>query len=61
MSFTRKKTGVPAIVHLGRDALDISKDLPSEGPLFPYLLRVRAGERATEFGQRCRLLERLPK
>lgn len=56
VSFTRKKTGVPVIVHLGRDAQDIFKDLPSEGPLFPYLSRVRAGDRATEFGQRCRLL-----
>jgi hypothetical protein len=27
--------------------------LPSEGPLFPYLRTVRAGDRATEFKQRC--------
>ena len=32
------------------------KDLPSEGVLFPYLANVRAGDRATEFGQRCRRL-----
>jgi integrase len=56
VSFTRQKTGVPVIVHLGRDALDLFKDLPGEGPLFPYLARVRAGDRATEFGQRCRQL-----
>lgn len=56
VSFTRKKTGVPVIVHLGRDALDLFRDLPSEGPLFPYLASVRAGDRATEFGQRCRQL-----
>jgi integrase len=56
VSFTRKKTGVPVIVHLGSDALNIFKDLPSEGVLFPYLSRVRAGDRATEFGQRCRQL-----
>ena len=29
------------------------KDLPGEGLLFPYMARVRAGDRATEFKQRC--------
>ncbi len=56
VSFVRKKTGVPVLVHLGKEALNLLKDLPSEGPLFPYLSRVRAGDRATEFGQRCRQL-----
>lgn len=56
VSFFRKKTGVPVLVHLGNDALNLLKDLPSEGPLFPYLARVRAGDRATEFKQRCRQL-----
>ena len=31
----------------------ILSSLPSEGPLFPYLRRVRAGDRATEFKRRC--------
>ena len=56
VSFTRKKTGVPVLIHLGTEALNLFKDLPGEGPLFPYLSRVRAGDRATEFGQRCRQL-----
>jgi len=56
VSVTRKKTGVPVIVHLGKDALNIFKDLPGDGVLFPYLSTVRAGDRATEFGQRCRQL-----
>jgi integrase len=56
VSFTRKKTGVPVLIHLGTEALNLFKDLPSEGVLFPYLSRVRAGDRATEFGQRCRQL-----
>jgi integrase len=56
VSFTRKKTGVPVIVHLGEDALNIFKDLHAEGKLFPYLSGVRAADRATEFGQRCRRL-----
>jgi integrase len=56
VSFTRKKTGVPVIVHLGAESLNLFKDLPAEGMLFPYLSRVRASDRATEFGQRCRQL-----
>jgi integrase len=56
VSFARRKTGVPVIVHLGSEALNVFKDLPSEGVLFPYLSSVRAGDRATEFGQRCRRL-----
>jgi len=31
--FTRKKSGVPVIVNLGTEALNIFKDLPAEGPL----------------------------
>jgi integrase len=44
------------MVHLGTDALDILKDLPGEGALFPYLSGIRAGDRATEFRSRCRQL-----
>ncbi len=56
ISFFRKKTGTPVIVHLGPLALEILKDLPSAGVLFPYLSSVRAGDRATEFRSRCRQL-----
>jgi integrase len=56
VSFVRQKTQVPVIVHLGAEALNLFKDLPAEGRLFPYLSQVRAGDRATEFGQRCRQL-----
>ena len=56
VSFVRQKSGVPVLVHLGAEALNVFKDLPAEGVLFPYLSRVRAGDRATEFGQRCRQL-----
>jgi integrase len=56
VSFFRKKTGVPVLVHLGKEALNLFKDLPAEGLLFPYLATVRPGDRATEFGQRCRRL-----
>jgi integrase len=54
VSFTRKKTKVPVIVRLGTEALNLLKDRPAEGPLFPYLATVRAGDRATEFASRCR-------
>jgi integrase len=56
VSFFRRKTGVPVLIHLGSEALNLFKDLPSEGLLFPYLASVRPGDRATEFGQRCRQL-----
>jgi len=56
ISFTRKKTGVPVIVHLGMEALNLFKDMPAEGALFPHLSKVRAGDRATEFKSRCRQL-----
>jgi integrase len=56
ISFFRRKTGVPVLVHLGKEALDLLKDLPAEGFLFPYLAGVRPNDRATEFGQRCRQL-----
>ncbi|MGB7768410.1 MAG: tyrosine-type recombinase/integrase [Verrucomicrobiia bacterium] len=56
VSFIRKKTGVPVLVHLGAEALNLFKDLPAEGLLFPYLASVRAGDRATEFKQRCKQL-----
>ena len=57
ISFVRKKTRVPVIVHLGAEALNLFKDLPAEGTLFPYLSQVRAGDRATEFKQRCTQLD----
>ena len=57
VSFSRRKTGVPVLVHRGSDALDLLTDLPSEGPLFPYLSEVWAGDRAPEFKQRCQQLK----
>ncbi len=31
----------------------VLQTLPQKGPLFPYLRKVRASDRATEFRQRC--------
>ena len=56
VSFFRHKTGTPVMVHLGKESLNLLKDLPGEGVLFPYLSSVRANDRATEFKSRCRQL-----
>jgi integrase len=53
ISYKRMKTGTIAIMRFDEDMAEIFRDLPGEGPLFPYLRSVRAGDRATEFKQRC--------
>jgi len=53
VSYARKKTGTIAIMRLDDDVTQILRSLPQSGPLFPYLRTVRAGDRATEFKQRC--------
>jgi integrase len=53
ISYARRKTGSIAIMRLDEDVAEILRDLPGNGPLFPYLRTVRAGDRATEFKQRC--------
>jgi integrase len=53
ISYKRMKTGTVAIMRLDEDMAEILRDLPGNGPLFPYLRTVRAGDRATEFKQRC--------
>ena len=53
ISYRRMKTGTVAIMRLDADMAEILRDLPGNGPLFPYLRTVRAGDRATEFKQRC--------
>jgi integrase len=51
---SRNGTGIkPALIRFGREVEAILKRRPSVGPLFPYLRTVRAGDRATEFKQRC--------
>ena len=53
ISYARRKTGSIAIMRFDEDMAEILKDLPGNGSLFPYLQSVRAGDRATEFKQRC--------
>lgn len=54
ISYERMKSGEVAFIRFEREVERILNDLPSTGPLFPYLRTVRAGDRATEFKQRCR-------
>ena len=53
IGYARKKTGSLAFIHFGEEIECILRRRPEAGPLFPYLRRVRAGDRATEFKQRC--------
>ena len=63
ISYTRAKLksrgdGIkPALIRFGAEIEAILKRRPAVGPLFPYLRTVRAGDRATEFRQRCDGLE----
>jgi integrase len=51
--FCRKKTGTRVIQFFDDETAAVLRTLPTDGPLFPYLRTVRAGDRATEFKQRC--------
>ena len=53
LSCERKKTGQPVIIYFGQKAARVLHTRPQSGPLCPYLCTVRAGDRATEFKQRC--------
>jgi hypothetical protein len=53
ISFARKKTGSIALMRFDKEVAALLRSLPNRGPLFPYLRNVRAGDRATEFHQRC--------
>jgi integrase len=60
ISFTRKKLKgragpsiKPTLFRFSADIEVILKRRPTEGQIFPYLCTVRAGDRATEFKQRC--------
>ncbi|HOC57870.1 MAG TPA: hypothetical protein PKI20_19785 [Verrucomicrobiota bacterium] len=47
----------PALIRFGDEVAALLRRRPQSGPLFPYLRTVRAGDRATEFRQRCAGLE----
>ena len=43
----------PPLIAFGLSAEIVLSKLPKTGPLFPYLIGLRAADRATEFKQRC--------
>jgi integrase len=56
--YSRKKlkgrAGIkPALIRFGAEVKAILRRRPTVGQLFPYLCTLRAGDRATEFKQRC--------
>jgi integrase len=53
ISYQRMETRTIAIMRLNEEVMKILRELPQNGPLFPYVRSVRAGDRATEFKQRC--------
>ncbi len=53
LCYNRKKTAQFSGIRFGPECEAILRSLPTEGALFPYLASVRAGDRATEFRQRC--------
>jgi len=53
VSYRRKKTASVALLHFGDEVAAILANLPTSGPLFPYIGSVRTTDRATEFKQRC--------
>ena len=50
---TRWRGCQPPQIRFGKEVEEILATLPKTGPLFPYLATVRAGDRSTEFHQRC--------
>jgi len=55
--FFRRKTGSVVCLRFGEPVAVILRRRPAEGLLFPNLAKVRSSDRATEFGQRCGLLD----
>jgi integrase len=55
--FFRRKTGSAVSQRFGEEVAVVLRRLPAKGLLFPRLAGVRSSDRATEFGQRCKLLK----
>ena len=57
IGFFRRKTGTVAQLHFGPAVEAILQDLPGNGPLFPYIATMSAGDRSTQFRKRCHRLQ----
>lgn len=53
IGYARKKTGSIALMRLDAEMAAMLRQLPSAGPLFPRLRKLRAGHRASAFKERC--------
>ena len=53
IGFFRRKTKTLARLHFGPAVAAILQDLPGNGPLFPYIATMSAGDRSTLFRNRC--------
>jgi len=53
LGYSRKKTRSSALIHFGKEAASILRELPEEGPLFRAFRKLGAGHRATEFARIC--------
>jgi integrase len=56
ITYSRRKTKVPVLLHFGDDAASVLRALPTAGPLFPRLAVMHEKHRAKLFHRRCRLL-----
>jgi integrase len=57
IGFFRRKTGTVARLHFGPAVAAILEDLPANGPLFPYVATMSAGDRSNQFRKRCQRLK----
>jgi integrase len=57
LSYHRQKTAEPCFLEIGSRLESLLKSLPSKGPLFPTVSKIRDAWRSAEFSRRCRLLK----
>ena len=57
IAYRRNKTKVISIVHFSESVVEILKNLPAKGPLFPRMSQMHEKHRATEFKNRCKKLK----
>jgi len=56
ISYSRRKTGKPAILRFGDAVTAILRRLPTSGPLFPKWSKLTSAQRADRFHTRCETL-----
>ena len=53
ITFFRHKTAKPVRLGIGKKLAEVLRRLPSSGPIFPTLCKVKEKDRGNEFRQRC--------